>query len=122
LLPTAPDGELDGSTPAYVKSPANIATDHKVLDYVDYRLVAPFNSAGEANSREAQRQKETWKFPKLYVEGQDPYLARYARCEGGCRFEVHSVSPLGVITDFEKTPNGYLPDIFAWRPDSGGLD
>jgi hypothetical protein len=103
-----PDGELDGSTPAYVKSPANIATDHKVLDYVDYRLVAPFNSAGEANSREAQRQRETWEFPKLYVEGQDPYLARYADLEAGEAFEVHSISPLGVLTEFEKTPQGYI--------------
>jgi hypothetical protein len=101
-------GELDASTPTYVKSPSNIAPDHKVLDYFDYRLVPPFNSAGEANSREAQRQKETWEYPKHYVEGQDPYIARYADVEAGLAFEVHSVSPLGVITEFEKTPQGYL--------------
>jgi hypothetical protein len=102
------DGEPDGTTPVYVKSPAKIAENHKVLDYDDYRLVSPFSSAGEANSREAQRQKETWDYPKLYVEGQDPYVARYADVEAGLAFEVHCVSPLGVLTEFEKTPQGYL--------------
>lgn len=102
------DGELEGSTSAYVKSPANIANDHKILDYYDYRLVAPFTSAGEASSREAQRQRESWDYPKHYVEVQDPYLARYADVEAGVAFEVHSVSPLGVLTEFEKTPQGYL--------------
>jgi len=102
------DGELDASTPVYVNSPANIATDHKVLDYDDYKLVVPFNAAGQPNSREIQREKETWNYPKLYVEGQDPFIARYADIETGVAFEVHSVSPLGVITEFEKTPQGYL--------------
>ena len=38
----------------------------------------------------------------------DPFVAHYADVKEGVAFEVHSVSPLGVITDFEKTPQGYL--------------
>ena len=102
------DGELEASTPAYVNSPANITTGHRILDYDDYRLVVPFDAEGQPNSREAQRDKETWGYPKLYVEGQDPYIARYADRKAGVAFEVHSASPLGVITEFEKTPQGYL--------------
>ena len=103
-----PDGELDVLTPVYVRSPSKITKDLKVLDYSDARLVAPFNSQGQPNSREAQRQKHTWKFPKRYVEGMDPFVAHYADVKEGVAFEVHSVSPLDVITDFEKTPQGYL--------------
>lgn len=103
-----PDGQLVASTPVYVRSPAKITGDRKILDYADYRLVAPFNSQGQANSREAQRQKETWEFPLHYVEGQDPYLARYADVQEGVAFEVRSASALGVLTDFERTPLGYL--------------
>lgn len=103
-----PAGEVDAYTPVYVISPAKVATDHKVLDYSDYRLVVPFNAEGQPNSRKAQQQKDTWDYPKLYVEGQDPYIARYADVMEGVAFEVHSVSPLGVLTEFEKTPQGYL--------------
>jgi hypothetical protein len=103
-----PDGDLVESTPVYVKSPSKITQDLKILDYFDSRLVAPFNSQGQANSREVQRQKETWEFPKRYAEGQDPYVAHYADMMTGVVFEVHAVSPLGVLTEFEKTPQGYL--------------
>lgn len=102
------DGEVDASTPVHVNSPAYIAADHKILDYDDYRLVHSFDPAGQPNPRETQRKKETWDFPKLYVEGRDPYIARYADVNAGFAFEVHSVSPLGVLTEFEKTPQGYL--------------
>jgi hypothetical protein len=108
-----PDGELDVAAPVYVKSPSKITKDLKVLDYSDARLVAPFNSQGEANSREAQRQKETWEFPKRYVEGLDPYISHFADVKEGVAFEVHSVSPLGAITEFEKTPQGYMMTFLA---------
>jgi hypothetical protein len=102
------DGELEVSTPTYVNSPADITTGHRILDYDDSRLVVPFDAEGQPNSREAQRDKETWDYPKLFVEGQDPYIARYADRKAGVAFEVHSASPLGVITEFDKTPQGYL--------------
>jgi hypothetical protein len=103
-----PDGELDVSTPLYVKSPSHITKQLSVLDYYDARLVAPFNSQGEANSREAQRQKGTWDFPFRFMEGLDPFVAHFADVKEGLAFEVHSVSPLGVITEFAKTPQGYM--------------
>jgi hypothetical protein len=103
-----PDGKLGASTPVYVKSPSKMTEDLKILDYSDSRLVAPFNSQGQANSREAQRQKGTWEFPLRYVEGQDPFVAHYADVKERLAFEVHSASPLGALTDFEKTPQGYI--------------
>jgi hypothetical protein len=42
------------------------------------------------------------------MEGQAPYVVRFADVEAGTAFEVHSVSPLGVILGFERTPQGYL--------------
>ncbi len=42
------------------------------------------------------------------MERQAPYVARFADVEAGTAFEVHSVSPLGVILGFERTPQGYL--------------
>jgi Tol biopolymer transport system component len=103
-----PDGTPGESTPVYVRSPAKMTEGLKILDYADSRLVAPFDSEGRANSREIQRQKKAWEFPLLYPEGGDPYLAHYADVKEGLAFEVHSASPLGVLTDFEKTPQGYL--------------
>jgi hypothetical protein len=49
----------DGST-RYAKS-ANIASDHKVLDYSDYRPIVP--SMQQANS--GKLGKETWQFPAI---------------------------------------------------------
>jgi hypothetical protein len=103
-----PDGKLDVTTPVYVRSPSNMTKNLKILDYWDSRLVAPFNSQGKANSREVQRRKETWDYPKRYVEGLDPFVAHFADLKEGVAFEVRSASPLGVITDFEKTPQGYI--------------
>ena len=105
------DGEVEVAAPVYSKFPSKITKDLKVLDQFDYRLVAPFNSEGEANSREAQRQKETWDLPYRFVEGVkglDPFVARFADVKEGVAFEVHSASPLGVLTEFEKTPQGYI--------------
>lgn len=105
------DGGLNVAAPVYVKFPSKITKDLTVLDQFDYRLVAPFNSAGEANSREAQRRKETWDLPYRYVEsekGFDMYTARFADLKGDVAFEVHSASGLSGLVDFEKTPQGYL--------------
>jgi hypothetical protein len=106
-----PDGELDAAAPVYVKFPSKITKDLKVLDQFDYRLVAPFNSAGESNSRDAQRQKETWDLPYRYVEGAegfDLYTAHFADVKEDVAFEVHSPVGFGGLVDFEKTPQGYL--------------
>jgi hypothetical protein len=89
-------------------SPAKITRDIKILDYSDSRLVVPFSSQGQANTREVQRQKNTWEFPLRYPEGQDPFVAHYADIKAGLAYEVHSASPLGVLTDFQSTPQGYI--------------
>ncbi len=102
------NGELDISTPVYVKFPAKISRYVEVLDYADARLVVPFDSQGKVKSREAQRQKDVWEFPLRYVDVQDPYLARYADVQQGLAFEVYSVNPLGVLTEFAKTSQGYV--------------
>ena len=88
-----------------------IYKDLKVLYPYDYRLVAPFNSQGDGNSRGSQRQKETWDLPYRFVEGEqgfDMYTARFADIRGDVAFEVHSASGIGGLVDFEKTPQGYL--------------
>jgi len=103
-----PDGKLSGSTPVYVRSPSKMTREMKILDYYDSRLVAPFNSQGQAHSREIQRQKHTWEYPLRYVEGQDPFVAHYADVKAGVAYEVHSASPLGVLTNFERIPQGYM--------------
>ena len=106
-----PDGELEVMAPVYVKFPSKITKDLRVLDQFDYRLVAPFNSEGEPNSREAQRQKETWGIPYRYVEGVegfDLYTARFADVKEDVAFEVHSPAGFSGLVDFEKTPQGYL--------------
>ncbi len=102
------DGKLVASAPVYVRSPSKITRDLKILDYSNSRLVAPFNPQRLANSREAQRQKENWEFPLLYPEGRDPFVAHYADLKERVAYEVRSVSPLGVLTDFDKTPQGYI--------------
>ena len=106
-----PGGDLEVTAPVYVKFPSTITKDLKVLDQFDYRLVAPFNAEGEVNSREAQRQKETWEFPYRYVEGAegfDLYTARFADVKEDVAFEVHSPAGFSGLVDFEKTPQGYL--------------
>lgn len=121
-------GSLVASASVYVRSPVKITRDSKILDYADSRLVVPFTSQGQPNSREVQRQKETWEFPLRYVEGEDPFVAQYADVMEGVAFEVHSASPLGVLTEFEKIPQGYimtfsLGDRFraVWIDSSGSV-
>lgn len=106
-----PDGELEVAAPLYAKFPDKITGGHQVLDWYDSRLVSPFSSQGEANSRETQRLKQPWEFPFRFVDseqGLDPFLARFADLKDGVAFEVHSEAGLGVILGFEKTPQGYL--------------
>lgn len=106
-----PDGSVNTATPVYVKFPAKITKDLRILDQFDYRLIAPFNAEGEANSREAQRQKETCALPYRFAEGAqgfDLYTARFADVEADVVFEVHSASGLSGLLDFEKVPQGYL--------------
>ena len=42
------------------------------------------------------------------MEGVEPYVAHFADVKENLAFEVHSVSALGWIMSFEKTPQGYL--------------
>lgn len=77
-----------------------------MFDTYDYRWVEPFNLIGEVNPREVQRHKHNPVLP--FVEDLDPYMARFGDVNEGFAFEIHSVSPLGGITYFEKTPQGYL--------------
>jgi hypothetical protein len=106
-----PDGKVEVAAPVYVKFPSKITKDLNVLDQFDYRLVAPFNSQGDANSREAQRKKETWNLPYRFVEGEqgfDMYTARFADLKEEVAFEVHSAAGFSGLVDFAKTPQGYL--------------
>jgi hypothetical protein len=50
-----PNGDLDLTAPVYVKEPSKFSKDLEVLDHYNYRLVAPFNSTGDVNSREDQQ-------------------------------------------------------------------
>jgi hypothetical protein len=51
---------------------------------------------------------QTWDFPYRYVEGMDPYIARFADANKRLAFEVRSASPLGVIMGFEQSLQGYI--------------
>jgi hypothetical protein len=104
-------GDLDVAAPVYAKFLEKIIGDHQVLDGYDGRLLAPFNAAGEANSREAQRGRQPWEFPYRFVEdaqGLSPFLARFADTKAGVAFDVHSDAGLGALVGFEKTSHGYL--------------
>ena len=106
-----PGGDLDVAAPVYAKFPGKITRDHQVLDWFDSRLVAPISSDGEANTREAQRQKQSWPFPYRFIEGKqglDPFTARFVDVKEGLGFVVHCETGLGGIPGFEKTPRGYL--------------
>lgn len=102
------DGSVTQVAPVYVHYPLQFSQDLWVLDGADSRLVIPFDTSGRVNSREIQRQKRDQVLPFRYVEGRDPYLARFGDTLAGLAFEANSVSPLGAITQFVKTPHGYL--------------
>jgi hypothetical protein len=107
----SPDGDLVVSAPVYVHFPLRLTGDLKVLDRYDYRVVTPF-TGNQVNSREAQRERQTWKLPyQLVIETDGAFdwsTARFADVEAGLAFEAHSDSGLGAIRAFEKTPQGYL--------------
>ena len=107
----SPDGDLVVSAPVYVNFPIRLLEDLRILDDYDYRSISPFTQ-GRVNSREAQRQKQTWELPLGFVMGMDGSFdwdkARFADIEEGVAFEVRSDSGLGSIAGFEETPQGYL--------------
>ncbi|MGB8984099.1 MAG: hypothetical protein WCC12_19680 [Anaerolineales bacterium] len=106
------DGTVEGSVPTYAASPRRLTKDLRVMDDYDYKLVLPFDAQGKANSREAQRQKQTWELPfGLVLDGKgelDWRRARFADVEAGLAFEVHSELGVSTLVGFERTPQGYL--------------
>jgi len=109
------DGSIDKVAPVFVGYPWGLTKDLEVQDLVDWRLVTPFNPRGEANSRQEQRHRRNPPLPYRFVENLDPYVARFGDVEAGLAFEMHSVSPLGAITYFEKTPPGYVAIFHAMQ-------
>ncbi len=106
------DGTVEASVPAYAASPRRLTEDLRIVDDYDYKLVLPFDTRGEANSREAQRQKQTWGLPFGLVLGAEGELdwrrARFADVEAGLAFEVHCDLGVSTLVGFERTPQGYL--------------
>jgi hypothetical protein len=102
------DGSVDQVAPAFATSPIALTKELKVLDLFDWRLVEPFDPTGKVNSREVQRNKQTLALPYRFVENLDPYTARFGDAETGLAYEIHSGTPLGAITYFERTPQGYV--------------
>jgi hypothetical protein len=102
------DGSVNIVAPVFAASPIKLAADLQVFDIYDFRWVEPIGPTGEVRSREAQRLKQNPEFPYRFVENQDPYVARLGDAMTGLAFEVRSATPLGGITDFEKTPQGYV--------------
>lgn len=108
LYRMAPDGSVDQVAPVFATSPVALTKDLQVLDFFDWRLVEPFDPTGKVNSREVQRNKQDLDLPFRYVENLGPYVARFGDAETGLAYEMHSRSPLGAITYFERTPQGYV--------------
>lgn len=102
------DGSVDQVAPVFATSPMALTKDLEVLDFFDWRFVEPFSSTGEINSREEQRNKLSMAFPYRFVENLDPYVAWFGDVSANVAFEMNSHSPLGAITYFEKTPQGYV--------------
>jgi len=101
-----PDGRVRAVAPVFAFFPSRLTKELEVFDTYDYRWVEPFNLIGEVNPREVQRHKHNQVLS--FAEDLDPYMARFGYVNEGLAFEIHSVSPLGGITYFEKTPQGYL--------------
>lgn len=107
LFRLLPDGQIGAVAPVFVEVPGWLNKDLQVFDSNDARLVTPVDASGKANSRETQRQKQT---PQLVMKYMLETVndVRFADWEEGLAFAVHSVSPLGAINIFEKTPQGYV--------------
>ena len=121
------DRRVDKVAPVFVNRPYMLTKDLEVLDFYDWRLVTPFSPTGEVNSREEQRHRHNPALVFRFVENLDPYVARFGDAVAGLAFEMHSVSPLGAIIYFEKTPQGYVAIFFAdqiravWFASSGTI-
>lgn len=102
-----PEGHLSVAAPVFVRIPAWLTEDLQVVDLAYSKLVVPIDPSGEVNSREIQRQLQPTEFIVKYMTD-SVYTARFADVEKAIAFEVHSVSPLGAITYFESTPQGYV--------------
>jgi hypothetical protein len=102
-----PDGQIGAVAPVFVKVPGWLNKDLQIMDWSDMRLVTPFDASGEANSRETQRQKQSPRLTMKYML-ETVNDVRFADWEEGIAFAVHSVSKLGAISCFEKTPQGYV--------------
>ncbi len=101
------DGRLSIAAPVFVRIPAWLTEDLQVVDLAYSKLVVPIDPFGEVNSREIQRQLQPTEYIVKYMTD-SVYTARFADVEKAIAFEVHSVSPLGAITYFESTPQGYV--------------
>lgn len=95
------------AAPAFVRIPAWLTEDLQVVDLAYSKLVVPIDPFGKVNSREIQRQLQPAEFIVKYMTD-SVYTARFADVEKAIAFEVHSISPLGAITYFEDTPQGYV--------------
>jgi hypothetical protein len=102
-----PDGRIEAVAPVFVNIPAWLTKELKVIDLAYSKLVAPFSPSGEVNSREAQRQKQPLELLAKYMI-HTVHEVRFDDTQKGIAFAVRSVSPLGAITYFEKTPQGYI--------------
>jgi hypothetical protein len=102
-----PDGRIDAVAPVFASIPAWLTKDLKVVDLDYSKLVAPFSPSGAVNTREAQRQKQPAELLAKYMT-YSVHDVRFADNQKGFAFAVHSVSPLGAITYFEKAPQGYI--------------
>jgi hypothetical protein len=120
------DGHLSVVAPVFARIPAWLTEDLEIVDLSYSKLVVSINSSGGVNSREIQQQKQPAKLLVKYMPD-TVYIARFADVAKGIAFEVHSVFPLGAITHFENTPQGYLAvfeaDQFSavWFDSSGNV-
>ena len=120
-------GSIDKVAPVFVTYTYKLTRDLEVQDLSDWRLVSPFSPNGEVNSREEQRRRQNPALVYRFVENLDPYVARFGDVDAGLAFEMHSISPLGAIIYFEKTPQGYVVIFFAdqiravWFNSSGNV-
>ena len=107
LFRLLPDGQISAVVPVFVELAGWLNKDLQVFDSNHARRVTPVDASGKANSRETQRQKQT---PQLVMKYMLETVndVRFADWEEGLAFAVHSVSPLGAINIFEKTPQRYV--------------
>lgn len=119
-----PDGQIGAVAPVFAEIPGRLTKDLQVFDYGGYRIVVPFDASGEVNPREIQRQKQSPQLVVKYIT-QTVNEVRFADWGKGIAFAVHSISGLGAMECFEKTPQGYVAVFGAdqlravWFDESG---